>query len=217
MRNARFLIFTLVLVLGLPIIIQAANAAAPAGVPPDQVVWQTAQQIFSAVDNKRAALKQDPQKIYDLVGKILLPHFDFDEASRLVLGRYWRTATAAQRKAFEDAFYKFLVNSYSNGLLNGNFSKRNVKVEPWRGNAGDTRAMIRTEVLRPGAPPVHVDYAMLRTKKGWKAFDVSVEGVSYVLNYRNQFASEIQQHGLDALIKHLNAEASKAPAAKSHG
>lgn len=214
MRNTCFLTLMLALVLGLPAMARAASSTT---VPPDQVVRQTAKQIFTAVDNQRAALKQDPQKLYGLVSKILLPHFDLNEASRLVLARYWRTASPAQRKAFEGAFYQFLVYSYANGLLKGNYSQRNIKVEPWRGHADDTRAMIRTQVLRSGAPPAQVDYAMLRTPQGWKAFDVSVEGVSYVLNYRNQFASEIQQHGLDTLIKHLKSEVSKAPAAKSHG
>lgn len=216
MRINRFLTLLLTLGLVLPALVQAASAAAPAAAPPDEVIQQTAQQIFTAVNGDRTELQQDPQKLDELVGKILMPHFDFDEASRLVLGRYWRTATPAQRKAFEDAFYKYLVNSYANGLLKGNYSSRSIKVEPWRGDVSDTRTMIRTQVALAGKPPVQVDYAMLRTPQGWKAFDVSVEGVSYVLSYRNQFAPEIQQKGLDALIKRLQTDAVQAPAAQSH-
>lgn len=216
MRTYRFLTCVLALALALPLSIPAVRAAAAATVPPDQVIHETAEQIFSTVNSNRAELQQDPQRLDGLVGKILLPHFDFTEASRLVLGRYWRTATPAQRKAFEDAFYKYLVNSYANGLLKGNYSARSMKIEPWRGNADDTRAMIRTQVLLSGKPPVQVDYAMLRTPQGWKAFDVSVEGISYVLSYRNQFAPEIQQKGLDALIRRLQADASQASAAQSH-
>ena len=204
-------ICVLVLSLFLPAMAQAANSTAAVMPPPDQVVQQTAQAILTGVSSDRVALARDPAKLYALVGKLLLPHFDFDYASRLVLGLYWRSATPAQRKAFEDAFYRFLVNSYANGLLNGNYSARNLKVDPWRGSPEDTRAMVRTQVLRPNAPPVQVDYAMVRTPQGWKAFDVSIEGVSYVLNYRNQFGPEIQQKGLDALIARLNAEAAKPP------
>lgn len=206
------LLMLLALILCAPATAFAANSGTPMPPPPDQVVQQTAQEILTEVNNDRDKLTQDPEQLYALVGRLLLPHFDFDYASRLVLGPYWRSATPEQRKAFEDAFYRFLVNSYANGLLNGNYSERNLKVEPWRGNTNDTRAMVRTQVLRPNAPPVQVDYAMVRTKDGWKAFDVSIEGISYVLNYRNQFGPEIQQKGLDALIARLNAEAGKPPA-----
>lgn len=201
----------LAMLLGLSVTAVDANTDTAALLSPTQVVRQTEQEILSQVNSQRVELERNPQQLYALVGKVLLPHFDFDYASRLVLGPYWRSATPAQRKAFEDAFYRFLVNSYANGLLNGNYSERNLQVEPWRGSSEDTRAMVRTQVLRPNAPPVHVDFAMVRTKDGWKAFDLSVEGVSYVMNYRNQFAPEIQQKGLDALIARLNADAAKPP------
>ncbi|MGH8292387.1 MAG: MlaC/ttg2D family ABC transporter substrate-binding protein [Gammaproteobacteria bacterium] len=211
MRVTRLGVCILTLSLCLPAMAQAANSSAAVMLPPNQVIQQTAQAILTEVNSNRAVLSRDPAKLYALVGKLLLPHFDFDYASRLVLGLYWRSATPAQRKAFEDAFYRFLVNGYANGLLHGNYSARNLKVDPWRGSAEDTRAMVRTQVLRPNAPPVQVDYAMVRTPQGWKAFDVSIEGVSYVLNYRNQFGPEIQQKGLDALIARLNADAAKPP------
>ncbi|MDE2273516.1 MAG: ABC transporter substrate-binding protein [Gammaproteobacteria bacterium] len=211
-RIARFGVCTLALSLWLPAMAQAVNSSAPAMPPPDQVIEQTAQEILTQVNSNRVEYTRDPEKLYAMVGKVLLPHFDFDYASRLVLALHWRTATPAQRKAFEDAFYRFLVNSYANGLLHGNYSTRNLKVDPWRGSAEDTRAMVRTQVLRPNAPPLQVDYAMVRTSQGWKAFDVSIEGVSYVLNYRNQFGPEIDQKGLDALIARLKADAAKPPA-----
>ncbi|MDE2070266.1 MAG: ABC transporter substrate-binding protein [Gammaproteobacteria bacterium] len=212
MRVTRLGVCILALSLCLPVMAQAANSSAAAMPPPDQVVKQTAQEILTEVSSNRVEYARDPAKLYAMVGKVLLPHFDFDYASRLVLGLYWRSATPAQRKAFENAFYHFLVNSYANGLLHGNYSARNLKVEPWRGSASDTRAMVQTQVLRANAPPVQVDYAMVRTPEGWKAFDVSIEGVSYVLNYRNQFVPEIQQKGLDALIARLQADAAKPPA-----
>lgn len=186
--------------------------------PPDQVVRETANSMFAAMNKDKADLKVHPEKLYDMIGKILLPHFDFDYASRLVLGRYWRSATPAQRKEFEDAFYQFLVHSYADGMLKGNYSERNIEVDPWRGTDSDTRTMVRSKVTRQDGPPVEVDYAMIRTKDGWKAFDVTIEGISYVMNYRNQFGPEIEQNGMDALIKRLQADTAKADAAKgSHG
>lgn len=214
MRTIPLIAAALTIFISVPVL-AAGNAAAP--LPPDQVVQQTVKEIFATVNSNRETLTKDPQKLNGIVGKLLLPHFDFDYASRLVLGQYWRTATPTQRQAFEDAFYRYLVNSYANGLLNGNYSEHSIRVEPWRGSQSDTRAMVRTQVLRANAPPVQVDYAMVRTKDGWKAFDVSIEGISYVLNYRNQFGPEIQQKGLDVLIQRLNADASKAPVAKTPG
>jgi phospholipid transport system substrate-binding protein len=216
--RTKILIFAAIMVLFLGIPALAADNTGTAQVPPDQVVRQTATQMLSAVNSKRAELKQHPQELYDLIGKILLPHFDLTYATRIVLGPYWRSATAAQRKNFQDAFYKYLVHSYADGLLQGNYSDRSVQVEAWKGNPEETRAIVRSKVLRPnGAPPVQVDYAMVRTKDGWQAFDVSIEGISYVMNYRNQFGPEIQQKGIDELIKRLSAESEKGPAARPPG
>lgn len=192
----------------------ADSVGAGVATPPDQVVRETAKSMFAAMNKDKADLKTHPEKLYGMIGKILLPHFDFDYASRLVLGRYWRSATPAQRKKFEDAFYQFLVHSYADGMLKGNYSERNIEVEPWRGADSDTRTLVRSKVTRQDGAPVEVDYAMIRTKDGWKAFDVTIEGISYVMNYRNQFGPEIEQNGMDALIKRLQADTAKADAAK---
>ena len=216
MRTQRLFITIMMLLLSTAAL--AADKTASGQLPPDKVVQQTASQMLSAVSHQRAELKQHPDELYGLIGKILLPHFDLGYASRLVLGPYWRTATPAQRQAFQQAFYKFLVHSYAVGLLHGNYSDRNLQVDRWRGSAHDNHAMIRSRVLRANAPTVQVDYAMVRTKDGWKAFDVSIEGISYVMNYRNQFSPEIRQKGMDELIKRLNAGAENAPVPqKTHG
>lgn len=193
---------------------------APAGGAPDQIVQQTAKDLFAAVNSNKAELQKDPQQLYELVGKILLPHFDFEMASRLVLGQAWRNASEAQRKAFQDAFYKYLVHSYADALLKGNYSGNDVQVSPWQQGTDSSQARVRTKVLRQNGPPVEVDYVMSDKTGSWKAFDVTIEGISYVLNYRNQFGPEIQQKGLDELIQRLNAESAsgavQAPA-KSGG
>lgn len=183
-------------------------SAAPAGPAPDQIVEQTAKDLFSTVNSKKSELQKNPQELYDLVGKILLPHFDFAMASRLVLGQAWRNASDVQRKAFQDAFYKYLVHSYADALLKGNYSNHNVEVSPWQPGATPDQARVRTKVMRENGPPVEVDYMMSDKTGSWKAFDVTIEGISYVLNYRNQFGPEIQAKGLDELIQRLNAESS---------
>ncbi len=191
------------------ILLVALGSLARADVaPPDQVVKAAAQKVLDTLRDQHDALKSDPGKVYELVEKDMLPVFDFNYTARLVLGRYWRTADDAQRKAFKDAFYRYLVHSYADGLVN--YANDKVEVQPFRGDSSDKRAMIRTKVIRPDGPPVAVDYAMHRTADGWKAFDVTIEGVSYVTNYRNSFSGEIQQTSLDALIKRLNTESEKA-------
>ena len=193
-----------------------ADTAAPP-LPPDQLVQQTAQTMLDTVSSRKTELQKNPQELYTLVGNTLLPHFDFARASQLVLGLNWRSATDAQKKAFQDAFYKYLVHSYADALLKGNYSGHNIQVEPYRPGANPAQATVKTKVLRDDGPPVEVDYVLESTADGWKAFDVVIEGISYVLNYRNQFAPEIQQKGLDELIKRLNEEADKGPAPKPVG
>jgi|SRR5579859_254320 len=193
-----------------------AWAADPStALPPDQVVQQSAKSLLTEVSAKRDELKAHPEQLYDLAQKDLLPYFDFDYASRLVLGQAWRNATSEQRKAFQDAFVKYLVHSYADGLLKGNYSDRDLEVTPWNGQITDNRTAVKTKVLRANAQPVEVDYQMHNTPHGWKAFDVTIEGISYVLNYRNQFGPEIQAKGLEELIKRLNAESSQPPAQQS--
>jgi phospholipid transport system substrate-binding protein len=187
----------------------AAPAAPAASAPPDQVVQETAKDVFASVNAHKAELQKDPQGLYDLVGNILLPRFDFALASQLVLGQNWRTATDAQKKAFQDAFFKYLTHSYADALVKGNYSERNVQVEPYRPGSDSKRATVRTKVIPNSGQPVEVDYVLQNENGEWKAFDVIIEGISYVHNYHDQFGPEIQKNGLDALIKRLNT--SKAP------
>jgi len=198
------------LVLSLLSVTALADAAAPAAAAsPDQVVQQTAKEVFETVNSKKAELQKDPQQLYGIVSKILLPRFDFALSSQLVLGQAWRTATAEQRKAFQDAFFNYLTHSYADALVKGNYSERNVKVEPYRPGNEPDRATVKTQVQLSGSQPVEVDYVLRNESGQWKAFDVIIEGISYVHSYHDQFSPEIQKSGLDELIKRLNT--SKAP------
>jgi len=185
-----------------------ADAAAPA-TPPDQVVQQTAKDIFDTVNKNKAELQKDPNKLYDMVGNILLPHFDFALASQLVLGPYWRSASDAQKKGFQEAFYSYLIRSYADALVKGNYSERNVQVQPYRPGSDPNRAQVQTKVLPENGQPISVVYQLRNENGEWKAFDVVIEGISYVQSYRGQFGPEIQQKGLDELTDRLRT--SKAP------
>jgi phospholipid transport system substrate-binding protein len=196
-----------VLVLALSSLAALADAAPAA--PPDQIVQETAKAIFDAVNKDKVELQKDPNKLYDVVGNTLLPHFDFALASQLVLGPYWRSASDAQKKAFQDAFYSYLIRSYADALVKGNYSERNIQVQPYRPGSDPNRAQVQTKVLPENGQPISVVYQLRNENGEWKAFDVVIEGISYVQSYRGQFGPEIQQKGLDELTSRLKT--SKAP------
>jgi len=203
-----------VAVLGLPLAAAAAPAA-PAAVPgpgPQQLIEKASHEMLEALDADRAAYKKDPARVDALVDRILLPHFDTALAARLVLGKYWRTATPEQRKRFVDAFYHSLLSKYGAALAN--FTADRMTILPFRGDLASGRATVRTEVTTDDGKRVPVDYSMYATPQGWKAWDVTIEGISYVKNYRTDFGSEVEQKGLDELITRLETEA-RAPRAGS--
>jgi len=180
----------------------AANAAAQG---PSDVVQAAAQGMLGDLDKDRAAFRRDPARIGQLVDKYLMPHVDVDYAARAVLGKYWATATPEQRKRFVDAFYHSLLNNYGSALAD--FTSDKLKIFPSNVAPDATRATVRTEVRRSGGDRVSVNYYMRKTPEGWKAWDVVISGISYVNSYRTDFGAQIEQQGLDAVIKRLEAGA----------
>ena len=191
-----------------------AQSAAPAATPssaaaaqssPDQLIQSVAQQMLSELDAHRAQLKSDPEGVHKLVDTYMLPHFDTEYAARLVLGKNWRDASAEQRKRFVDAFYKSLLKNYGQALLG--FTADRLKVLPYQGAPNADSATVRTEIRRDNGTAVPVNYTLHKTADGWKAWDVVIEGISYVRSFRTDFEGEIQKNGLDAVIQHLEAGA----------
>ena len=181
----------------------AAPAAATTSASPSDVIQTAAQGMLSDLDKDRATYKADPAKVNALVNKYLLPHFDSEFSAQLVLGQYWRTATPEQRKRFIDAFYKSLLNNYGAAL--SDFTADRLKIYPTTVDANVPRATVRTEVKRSSGDRVAVNYYMRKTAEGWKAWDVVIDGISYVNSYREDFKPQIEAQGLDAVIKRLDA------------
>jgi phospholipid transport system substrate-binding protein len=199
-------------VLLLPAILAAAAYAAESvpGPAPQELIESTAGKLLAALDADRALAKKDPARVRELVDTILLPHFDTDYSARLVLGKHWRTATEDQRKRFIDAFYQSLLRNYGSALAE--FTADRMQVLPFRGDLSTGQATVRTEVRRSNGTRVPVNYTLRATPAGWKAWDVTIEGISYVRNFRNDVGAEIDQTGLQALIDRLEKEnASDAP------
>jgi len=188
-----------------------AVSASADGRSPEEVVRQTADALAMSIDGRQSQLEANPAELYALVSEVFLPVFDTDYAGRLVLGKHWRTATPAQRQKFIDTFYDFLLRSYSRYVLR--FEKDRVKILPNPGgNPDPERAVVRTEMQLPDGTKLPVNYSLRKTDEGWRAFDVRIEGISYVQNYRNQFNSEIGAKGMDAVIARLQAEAARVDA-----
>ena len=183
---------------------------------PEQVVQKIADDLASKVGSNRAELKNDNEKLISLIDSILLPHFDIDYASLLVLGQSARAATPEQRARFAKAFYNSIAHRYAEGLLN--YTRGNVRVLPFKGELNDKRSIVRTEVVLDDGKTLAVDYAFRKTASGdWKAYDVTIEGISYITNYRNQVAAEIKATSLDSLITRLETQGEKALEAMEQG
>ncbi len=187
------------------LILTAAFMAAPAmaALSPQDQVAETTARIIKALKSEQQAVKADPVRLYDIVDKIVLPHFDFQRMSSWVLGKYWRTATPAQRKQFAQEFRSLLVRTYA-AALNDNYD-RQIKMLPLRAKKNATEVTIRTEVQQNAGFPIPINYKMYQTANGdWRVFDVSVDGVSLVTNYRSAFGTVIRREGLPRLIANLS-------------
>ncbi len=184
----------------------AQAPAAPAAADPNgptEVVQNAAQSMLTELDKDRDGYRKDPAKVEQLVNKYLLPHFDTEFAARLVLGQYWRTATPEQRKRFVDAFYHSLLTNYGSAIVD--FTPDRLKIFPSKPEADATRATVRTEVKRSNGDRVSVNYYMRKTPEGWKAWDVVIDGISYVNSYREDFGPQIANQGIDSVIKRLES------------
>jgi phospholipid transport system substrate-binding protein len=196
-----------------PTLLQAQAPAGAAAASPSQVVEEVAQNILKALDADRETYRKNPVKREQLMSQYLLPHLETERAAQLVLGQHWRTATPDQRKRFIDAFYHSMLTNY--GIAIAEFTGNRLKVYPSVVEPGKTRTTVRSEIKRDSGAPVSVNYQMELTEHGWQAYDVSIDGISYVKSYRDDFAAQIDAQGLDAVITRLEKgekpESIKAP------
>jgi phospholipid transport system substrate-binding protein len=188
----------------------AQGAAAPIDdSEPAKLIQTAAIAMLKELDAHRAEYHKDASKIYHLVDQVLLPHFDVEYAAKLVLGRHWSAASEEQRKRFINAFYKSLLMNYGDAIAN--FTGDRLKVFPYTGDAGATNATVRSQVRKDDGNVAAVNYSLHRVGQVWKAWDVVIEGISYVKSFRDDFGAEIDQKGLDSVIQRL--EKGDTPAA----
>lgn len=178
-----------------------AGVAQAEAVAPDELIKATAQDVLAIVKQDKDIQAGNQKKILDLVDAKVLPHFDFVRMTKLAVGKHWRTATPEQKQTLVTEFRNMLVRTYTKAFTV--YRDQSVEVKPFKMAADATEATVKTTINKPGAPPVPVDYEMEKTPDGWKAFDVAIEGVSMVTSYRGTFDTQIQQNGIDGLIKML--------------
>ena len=192
------------LLVTLSLICSAAPAIAQDSTPME-IIDSAVVLLSERMDGRQEELAADRQSLYELIDEILLPRFDRKFAAQMVLAKHWRSADVEQRGRFIGAFYQALLKRYADGLLE--FEQDRVTVLPFRGDLTKPRAKVRSTVLLNDGTKIAVDYELVKRESGWLLFNVVIEGVSYIRNYRTELDSEIRRSSLDAVINRLEGEA----------
>jgi len=185
--------------------------------PPDQLIQHVTDEVLEIVRNDADIKNGNTAKIMELVDKRVLPHFNFTRMTALAVGRDWRRAEPAQQQRLAEEFKTLLVRTYANALTG--YRNQKVVYRPFRMKPEETDVLVRTEIQQPGNKPIALDYSVELKDGEWKVYDVTVAGISLVTNYRDQFAQEVRNGGIDGLIasiaaKNRSLEASQAQAKK---
>lgn len=177
----------------------SASVSADSGA--SAMVKSTSERMLSTLKSQRAAINSNPAKIYGLVDRILVPKFDFEMITKAAVGQHWSKATPAQQKALTDGFQQVLIRTYAKALLN--YSGEQIRYLPEKPGRSGT-VIVPTEVSEAGSRPIPIEYRVHNKSGRWKVYDVKIDKVSLVSNYRSSFNSQIRSNGIDGLIKRLD-------------
>jgi len=184
-----------------------SSGAAVAEISADELVKRTAEDVMSTIKSDKDIQAGNQQKIFALAEEKILPNFDFDRVCRMVLGKNWKSASPEQQATFQKEFRSLLLRTYATAL--SKYKNQVIEYKPLRAEPGAKNVSVKTQILQPGGQPIAVDYSLIKGDSGWKVYDIVIESVSLVTNYRSQFSNEIRTNGLDSLNKKL-AEKNKA-------
>ena len=176
--------------------VQAADMLAP-----DVLVKNTATNVLEVIKNDKDIQAGDNKKIVSITEEKIVPHFDFLRMSRLVLGRAWKAASKDQQEKFTAEFRNLLVRTYSVALAK--YRNQSIEYKPFKMAAADDDVVVKTQIIQPGGQSIPIDYALEKGDTEWKVYDVKIDGISLVTNYRGQFSNELKQGNMDALIQKL--------------
>ncbi|KAA6186046.1 ABC transporter substrate-binding protein [Thiohalocapsa marina] len=200
----RFARFTSLLVAAALLLTAAPFVAARADDSATRLVETTAEDMLRTLEGRRAEIDANPRLIYQLVGTKLAPHFDFEMITRAAVGRDWNKATPAQRQELTNAFREVLVRTYATALLK--YSGEEIVYQTAKPGSRDHTVVVPTQVRAPGSTPIPIDYRMHNQSGSWQVYDVVIDNVSLISNYRGQFRSTIGRAGIDGLIRELESK-----------
>ena len=187
------------------IVLALAAPASPAEeLAPDALVKTISLEVIAAIRQDKDIQAGNPNKITSLVEAKILPHFDFAHTTRIAMGANWRRTSSEQREQLVREFRTLLVRTYSSALMS--YRDQVLEFKPLRAQAGDTQVTVRSEVRQSGAQAVSIDYEMEKTPSGWKVYDVRISGVSLAATYRDTFAEEVRNRGIEGLIEVLSGK-----------
>ena len=183
------------------LLVALSSVALAQEVAPDILVKRITTEVIGIIKRDKDIQAGNPRKIADLVEKRILPHFSFARMTQIAMAVNWRRATPEQQKALTEEFKTLLVRSYSNAL--SLYRDQVIEFKPLRMRPEDSDVTVKSEIRQKGAQPVTLHYDMEKTPSGWKVYDVKVSGVSLITNYREDFAAQVRESGIDGLIKVL--------------
>jgi phospholipid transport system substrate-binding protein len=186
---------------GLLICLLIQQAAIAIESNPEELIRQTADQLLSQIQANSEQYQQDPDKLYALVDDVVLPHFDFETMVDLALGKYKSKISTEQRPLLINEFRVLLVRTYGKALLE--YNDQEIIYLPTEGSLEDGEVVVKTEIEQEGGFPIPLNYSLKAGEQGWKVYDISVDDISLVTNYRSSFARQIKKNGVDGLIKIL--------------
>ena len=180
-----------------------AQSQVDSNAAPNDFVQTVADNALTEVKRNTAVQSGDMNSINQVINQYVLPYVNFEKTTRLAAGRHWRQATDQQKKDLVEAFKGTLIRTYG-GALSSVDQQSAIKMLPFRGDASADDVVVRSQITQSNGPAVNVDYRLEKTPQGWKIYDLNVENIWLIQNYRNQFAQQIAQNGMDGLIAALN-------------
>jgi len=172
-----------------------------ANMEPQALVENVAQETLTRIKKDQEKIKSDDKYLNVLVNELVIPHFDFQRMSKWVLGKYWRKAQNGQKERFVEEFKSLLIRTYASSL--NEYVDQEIHYLPFRGDLGSGDVTVRSEIKQPGGFPIPINYRLHKKSKNWKVYDITIDDISLVANYRTSFSRQIRKSGIDALIKQL--------------
>ncbi len=202
--------FSLLLVLT---VLALNHGQANASEMPDVIVKNATEEILGILRKNHSIYKKDTAALYKMVHKQIVPYFDFNTMSKLVLGRNWRTANSDQRERFTHAFRDLLIRTYATAILR--YTNEKIVYLPFRAKPTDKKVVVKTKVVsKSGAPDVQLNYSFFNKNNTWKVFDVSIEGISLINNYRSVYREKVKKQGLESVIKMIEQDPGQTKSTK---